>query len=123
MRDIEKALEEKKQPNPTTLLSEDYYDFLDVFLRTKSNKLTPHRLYNYNILLKPGIEPPAEALQKYSYNELLIMHKYLTEYILKGWIRASRFLVAALMLLIKKPRGGIRFYVDYRGLNNIIIKN
>ena len=84
MRDIKKALEEKKQPNLATLLPKDYYNFLDIFSRTKSDKLTPHRPYNYNILLKPSIEPPAEALQKYSYNKLLVMHKYLTEHILKG---------------------------------------
>jgi hypothetical protein len=29
----------------------------------------------------------------------------------------------ALVLFIKKPRGGLRFYVDYRGLNRIIKKD
>ena len=84
LRDIKKALEEKKQPDPVILLSEDYYNFLDIFLRVESDKLAPHWLYNYNILLKPGIEPPTEVLRKYSYNELLVMYRYLTEYILKG---------------------------------------
>ena len=51
------------------------------------------------------------------------MYKYLTEHILKGWIRVSKSPAAALILLMKKPGGGIRFCVDYRGLNNIIIKN
>ena len=84
MRDIEKALKEKKQPNPATLLPEDYYNLVNIFSRAKSDKLAPYRLYNYNISLKPDTEPPTEALRKYSYNELLIIHKYLTEYILKG---------------------------------------
>ena len=84
MRDIKKALEEKKRPNPAILLPKDYHDFLDIFSHTKSDKLILYRLYNYNILLKPGTKPPAEALQKYSHNKLLVMHKYLTEYILKG---------------------------------------
>ena len=35
----------------------------------------------------------------------------------------SKSSAATLVLLIKKPGGNIRFYIDYRGLNNIIIKN
>ena len=84
LRDIEKALEKKKQPNPATLFPKDYHNFLDIFSRAESDKLVPHRPYNYNILLKPGIEPPAETLQKHSYNKLLVIYKYLTEYISKG---------------------------------------
>ena len=84
LRDIKKALEEKKRPNPITLLSKDYYDFLDIFSRAESDKLAPHRPYDYNILLKPGTEPSAEALQKHSYDKLLVIYKYLIEYISKG---------------------------------------
>ena len=65
LRDIEKALEEKKRPNPAILLPECYYDYLNMFSRTESDKLPPYRPYNYDIPLKPGTEPPAEALRNY----------------------------------------------------------
>ena len=35
----------------------------------------------------------------------------------------SKSPAAAPILLVKKPGGGIRFCVNYRGLNNITVKN
>ena len=70
-----------------------------------------------------NIEPPAQALRNHSQDKLWVIYKYLTEHMLKGWVRVSRLPAAAPVLLVKKPGGGIRFYVDYRGLNNITVKN
>ena len=39
LRDIEKALEKKKRPNLAILLPECYHNYLDIFSRTKSDKL------------------------------------------------------------------------------------
>jgi hypothetical protein len=41
----------------------------------------------------------------------------------KGFIRASSSPVAILVIFIKKPSGSLRFYIDYRALNAITIKN
>jgi hypothetical protein len=41
----------------------------------------------------------------------------------KDFIRVNRFYTAFFILFIKKLNGGLRFYVNYRGLNIIIIKN
>jgi len=56
-------------------------------------------------------------------DELLVIKKYIDEHLNKGFIYPSILLVAAPILLTKKPRGGIQFYINYRGLNTIIIKN
>jgi len=56
-------------------------------------------------------------------DELLVVKKYINEHFNKGFICFSMLLVAAPILLAKKLGGGIRFYVNYRGLNAIIIKN
>jgi len=56
-------------------------------------------------------------------DKLLVIKKYINKHLNKGFIRPSMLLVAALILLTKKLRGGIRFYVNYKGLNAIIIKN
>ena len=58
-----------------------------------------------------------------SRDELLKLDRYLKENLLKGFIRASTSSAASLVLFIKKPGKGLRFYVDYRGLNAITIKN
>jgi hypothetical protein len=56
-------------------------------------------------------------------DELLVIKKYINKYFDKGFIYFSISLVAIPILLTKKPGEGIQFYINYRGLNAIIIKN
>jgi len=56
-------------------------------------------------------------------DELLVVKKYINKHLNKGFIRPSILLAAAPIFLAKKPIGGIQFYINYRGLNAIIIKN
>ena len=56
-------------------------------------------------------------------DELLVIKKYINKYLNKGFIYSSIFLAVAPIFLAKKPGGGIQFYIDYRGLNTITIKN
>jgi hypothetical protein len=58
-----------------------------------------------------------------SEDELLVFCKFLDENLAKGFIRTSVSPAASLVLFAKKPEGGLRFCVDYRALNTIIIKN
>ena len=58
-----------------------------------------------------------------SKNKLLVIKKYINKHLNKGFIYPSISLAAAPILLAKKPGGGIRFYINYKGLNAIIIKN
>ena len=67
--------------------------------------------------------PPYGPLYNMSIEELQVLRKYLDEQLEKGFIRASKSPAAAPVLFAKKPGGGLRFCVDYRGLNAITIKN
>ena len=58
-----------------------------------------------------------------SKNKLLVIKKYINKYLDKGFICPSISLIATPIFLTKKPGGGIQFYINYRGLNTIIIKN
>jgi hypothetical protein len=58
-----------------------------------------------------------------SKDKLLIIKKYINKHLNKGFIRPNTFPTAAPILLTKKLGGGIHFYINYRGLNAIIIKN
>ena len=55
-------------------------------------------------------------------NELLVLRKTLNELLDKGFIRVNNSLIKTPVLFIKK-KGGLQFYMDYRGLNNITRKN
>ena len=58
-----------------------------------------------------------------SKNEFLVIKKYINKHLNKGFICFNIFLAATPILLIKKLGGGIRFCINYKGLNAIIIKN
>ena len=58
-----------------------------------------------------------------SKDELLVIKKYINKYFNKGFIHPSIFLAATPIFFTKKLRGGIRFYINYKELNAIIIKN
>jgi len=56
-------------------------------------------------------------------DKLLVIKKYINKHLNKEYIRPSILLAAAPILFTKKLGGGIRFYINYKGLNAIIIKN
>ena len=58
-----------------------------------------------------------------SRDELLVLRKTLTDLLDKGFIRVSNSPAAAPVLFVKKPGGGLRFCVDYGGLNKITKKD
>lgn len=62
---------------------------------------------------------PWGPLYSISREELLVSRKTLTDLLKKGWIRPSSSPAAAPVLFAKKPNGGWRLCVDYRGLNSI----
>ncbi|OCK91097.1 uncharacterized protein K441DRAFT_439989, partial [Cenococcum geophilum 1.58] len=50
--------------------------------------------------------------------------KYLNKNLSKGFIKASFSPIVVLVIFIKKPSGVIVIlYINYRGLNKVIIKN
>jgi hypothetical protein len=58
-----------------------------------------------------------------SKEELLVLRKTLSELLDKNFIRARNSPAAAPVLFVKKPGSGLRFYIDYRKLNEIICKD
>jgi hypothetical protein len=58
-----------------------------------------------------------------SKDELLILRKTLIDLLDKGFIRVSNSLIITSVLFIKKLKRGLRFYINYRGLNRVIKKD
>ena len=52
----------------------------------------------------------------------MVLQKTLNELLDKGFIRVNNSVTGAPVLFVKKKEG-LRFYVDYRGLNNITKKD
>ena len=123
LEDIRIALQDKKYINPASKLPQHLHDLLPSFDHKAADKLHPHNNADHKTNLKPGTTPPFGPLYNMSAPELQVLRKYLKEQLDKGFIRTSSSSAASPVLFAKKPGGGLRFCVDYRGLNAITIKN
>jgi hypothetical protein len=74
-----------------------------MFFKSKLNKLSLHRLYNYKIELKGDNTLKYSLLYKITIAELKTIKEYLINNLNKGFIKASQALYTALMLFVKKP--------------------
>ena len=124
LRDIEHALKPKIKTDPATVLPEVYKEFLKVFSHEEANKLPlAWPGVDHIIRMQPGTQLPARPLHGMSRDELEVLKKYLEDNLSKGYIWAFSSLAAAPVLFVKKPGGSLQFCVDYRGLNDLTIKN
>ena len=90
---------------------------------TARTALPKHQPWDHEIELEPGKEPTFGPIYALSEKELSVLREYLEENLKKGFIRESKLLVDYLILFISKKDSKLRLYVDYRKLNDIIIKN
>ena len=105
IKNIKKVLTPKLEINPIIILPLKYYNFLDVFFKGEVDKLPPYKPYNHTIPLFLNKEP------------------HLKENLSKRFIYVNSLPAIILILVIKKPNKGLKFYINYRGLNNITKKN
>ncbi|KAL0190719.1 hypothetical protein M9458_013417, partial [Cirrhinus mrigala] len=100
-----------------------YRDLAEVFSKRSAARLPPHCPYDLAIDLVPGTVPPRGHLYSLSAKEKHAMEEYVAEGLCAGTIRPSSSPAAAGFFFVKKKDGGLRPCVDYRGLNQITIKN
>jgi len=123
LADIDKALARKKYVDPASKLPKVLLKHLELFNEVAADKLPPHRDgvdHKVNLLKdEKGHElaVPWGPLYNMSREELLVLRKTLSDYLSKGFIRASSSPAGAPVLFARKPGGGLRFCVDYRALN------
>ena len=70
-----------------------------------------------------GIELSFKLIFLLLETKLKVLKEYIDESIKKGIIRESILLIGVLIFFIRKKDRGIRPIIDYRGLNNIIVKD
>jgi hypothetical protein len=126
--EVNRLIDERlNPPSPTeeelTHVPEVYRGFIDIFSKTASDQLPPHRLYNHKIILEKDNTLTYSPLYKMSLKELETLKQYLMDNLKKGFIEPSQSPFAAPVLFIKKPTGGLRLCIDYRKLNQLTRKD
>nr|XP_027124193.1 uncharacterized protein LOC113740877 [Coffea arabica] len=83
----------------------------------------PERDIEFKIDLHPGAEPISKIPYRMAPAELKELKTQLQELLDRGFIQESESPWGAPVLFVKKKDGGLRKCIDYRGLNNLTIKN
>lgn len=108
---------------PTPIPAE-YKEFEELFREESDQEALPeHQSWDHEIKLMEGKEPTKQAIYPLSAEKLEALRTYLEENLRKGFIRESQSPAGYPILFVPKPDGSLRLCVDYRGLNNITIKN
>ncbi len=100
----------------------EYLDLKRVFSKSRAASLPLHRPYDCAIDLLPGTSPPKGKLYSLSTPEREAMEKYISDSLAAKIIRPSSPAGAG-VFFVKKKDGSLRPCIDYRGLNNITVKN
>ncbi|XP_019082522.1 PREDICTED: uncharacterized protein LOC109125385 [Camelina sativa] len=95
-------------------------DYEDVFRSLEG--FPPPRNHPFTINLEPEAAPIAKAPYRMAPAELAELKTQLEDLLEKGFIRPSSSPWGAPMLFVKKKDGSMRLCIDYRGINNITIK-
>ncbi|KAG1927373.1 retrotransposable element [Pimephales promelas] len=99
-----------------------YQDLSLAFSEDQATKLPPHRPYDCAIDLITGASPTRGRIFPLSQPESEAMKTYIEEQLSKGFIRPSTSPASAGFFFVKKKDGGLRPCIDYRSLNEIIVK-
>ncbi|KAJ1044345.1 hypothetical protein NDA10_002665 [Ustilago hordei] len=100
-----------------------YQHLRDVFDEVEADKLPHHTEHDLHLELIEGGKPPQGPLYLKGPKEMSELRRYLDENLEKGFIRPSKSPARSPVLFVPKKDGGLRLCVDYRGLNEITIKN
>ncbi len=115
------ALQQDKAP---TKIPQEYADYTDVFLFDLAMELPEITGINeHAIELVGGKQPPYGPIYSLSPVELETLKTYIETHLKTRFICPSKSPAGAPVLFDKKPDGSLRLCVDYRGLNNLTIKN
>lgn len=104
-------------------LPEEYRDWAHVFDVDKAGKPAEEGARVHPIDLEEGKTPPWGPIYPLAEKELEELRQYLASALEKGWIRVSKSPAGAPILFVPKKGGKLRLCVDYRGLNNVTVKN
>ena len=107
----------------TGILTE-YSDFSNVFFLDSAAELPEHtRINDHPINLLDDKQTPYDPIYSLGPVELETLKTYIKANLASSFIRSSKSPAGASISFIQKKNGSLYLYVDYRGLNNLTIKN
>ena len=102
----------------------EYLDFADVFSENSANVLPKRTGANEHIIkLEKVKQLPCGPIYSLKPVELKILKTYIKTNLANGFIWTSKSIAGALTLFVYKPDSSLCLWIDYRGLNNLTIKN
>ncbi|XP_026399605.1 uncharacterized protein LOC113295486 [Papaver somniferum] len=110
------------KPNPQTpkILEPILTKYSSIFKETTS--LPSEISHDRYIPLQPNSAPPKQRPYRIPYVQKEVVEKLVEEMLKSGVIKPSHILFSSPVLLVKKKDGRWRFCVDYRKVNDIIVK-
>jgi len=115
------ALSTTSEAPSASLLEELLATFSDIF--TEPTGLPPPRARDHSIVLQPSTPPGAVHPYRYPTAHKDELERQCAAMIAQGIVRSSDSAFSSPVLLVKKADGSWRFYVDYRALNAVTIKD
>ena len=104
-------------------LPKEYRKYATVFSKAKSELLPEHRPYDISIDIQADKTVPWGPIYPLSVPELEVLRTYIDDNLRKGYIRVSKSPAGAPIFFVKKKSGELRPVIDYRGLNEVTVKN
>ena len=113
-----------KQNEVLTKVSLKYAHYANIFSFDLAIELSENIGINkHAIKLEKDNQSPYGPIYSLRPVELETLKTYIEIHLKTGFIWSFKSLVGAFILFDKKPDGSLYLYVDYWGLNNLIIKN
>jgi len=94
-----------------------------LYSESSANKLPPHRIYDCQINLVKDAKLYNGPIYPLNDDKTAALKEYIEENIKKGFIRKSKSPAGAPILFVRKKNGKLRLCVDYRRLNDLIIRD
>ncbi len=104
-------------------ISFQYVAFQDIFFEIKAHKFLKHDFHDHVIEILSSRDSFFDLIYNLSATKLKILKNYIDEYMKKNFIIEFVSFAKVLILFVKKTNDKFRLCVNYKKLNEIIIKN
>ena len=113
----------EKIQNNKNIMSQCYLKYKELDFENKTYELFKHSISNHVIDFVENKQLSYESIYFLFENEFKIFRNYIIKHLKNDFIRFSQSSVDVSILFVKKRNENFRLCVNYRDLNNVIIKN